>query len=92
MSNFPDYEPTTVREGEYLAEIMTDVSEKPSQYKPGATFKVMDLRLRNSVGEYSMFTWAFSPKSPIYRSLLMILGGTELPSGRITPPPSMIGR
>jgi hypothetical protein len=92
MSNFPDYEPTTVREGEYLAEIKTGVSEKPSQYNPGATFRVMELILQNSVGEYTIFTWAFSPKSPVYRTLLMILGGTELPSGRITPPSSMIGR
>jgi hypothetical protein len=75
-----------------VAEIRSDPVEKASQFKPGATYKSVTLLLRDKDGNHRMMEWSYSPKMPIYKSLLLIQGGREQPGGNVTVPFPMVGR
>jgi hypothetical protein len=90
--SWDDYLPPTVPSGTYTAEIRSDPVEKASQFKPGTTYKSVTLWLRGQDGIHYVMEWAYSPKMPIYKSLLLILGGREQPGGNVTVPFPMVGR
>jgi hypothetical protein len=87
-----NYEPSTVPSARYIAEIRSDPIEKASQYKPGTTFKSVNLYLVAKDGMRFQMDWAFTERAPVYKALLLILGGQEQPSGHVTVPMPMIGR
>lgn len=90
--DFPNYEPGTVPSGEYIGEIVTEVAEKVSQFDSNKKFLSCDMILRNPKGEEFDFTWSFSKKTPVYRNLLLVLGGKEQPSGIVIRPASMCNK
>ena len=89
---FPDSLPLTVPAGIYVAEISGEVTERPSLFKQGATYLVLPMRLQDKNGMVRDFEYAFGSnlKDRTYRLLITILGGTEHPDGRISPPPTMM--
>ena len=90
--NFPNFEPSTLPAGEYQAEIISDPVEKTSQFDQSKTYLELQMNLQNPRGEHFSYTWTFNKKTPIYKDLLLLLGGKEHLSGMVTPPASMQGR
>ena len=90
MNNLPSFQPTTVPSGEYVAQIKTDCVEKTSQFDQTKTYRELGMVLRNQRGEFFEFTWSFSPKTPIYKNVLIILSGKEQVSGIVDPPEKSI--
>jgi hypothetical protein len=88
----PDYQPTTVPTGEYVAEIASEISEKTSQFDPDKSYFELKLTLQNSRGEYFDFLWRFNAKTRVYKDLLLLLDGKEQESGIVTAPESYRGR
>jgi len=92
MNELPDYQPTIVPMGEYIARIKTEVTEKTSQFDTTKTYRELGLRLKNENGEYFDYNWTFNAKTPVYKNLLLILGGKEQTSGVVKHPKTYIGR
>ena len=90
--NLPNFEPSTLPAGEYLAEIVSDPVEKTSQFDAAKTYLELGMTLQNPRGEHFEYTWTFNAKTPVYKNLLMLLGGTEQASGIVTPPNSYRGK
>lgn len=88
----PNFEPSTIPAGEYLAEIVSDPVEKTSQFDTTKTYIELRLALQNPRGEHFEYIWNFTAKTPIYKDLLILLGGKQQISGIVVPPASYRGK
>jgi hypothetical protein len=79
--------------GTYVAEVKSEIKEKPSNFDTSQSYLELPLTLKSERGEYFSFTWCFTERSPKLGDFLLALGGRRLPSGNVQPPPgTYIGR
>ncbi len=88
MNELPSFETSLVPGGTYTAEVIGEISEKPSSFDKLKTYLELPFSLKDpTLGDYKRFLWAFTPKSQKFADFLIAIGGRRLPNGNVQPPP-----
>ncbi len=87
MKTLPNFQPSLVPMGDYIAEVNGEIQEKQSTFDPNKIFLALPLTLIDGQRESFAFSWYFNPRSPRYADFLLAIGGSRLDSGNIQPPP-----
>jgi hypothetical protein len=81
MSNLPDYEPQMLPEGHYDFEVTEEPEVKKTQN--GKTYIKFKFKATDPAGHSRRYSDSFWPNEERYQDLLLALGGTKDPSGRV---------
>ena len=67
MRELPSFQTSLVPRGDYVAEVMGEIQEKPSSFDPShlKTYLEMKFSLKSPLGEYFEFIWTFTHKSAL---------------------------
>lgn len=87
MNSLPSFETSLVPAGTYEAEVIGEIQEKQSNFDKNKTYLELPFALKNpQLGEFSRFTWTFTPRAPRFADFLTAIGGIRLPNGNVQPP------
>lgn len=91
-ANWPVGEPAIVPSGTYRASVRDEMTKQQSKFDSAKSYFLLPLMLINREGETFDFSWAFSPRNPIYLRFLALMGGTIEDSGKVLPPSTCAGK
>jgi len=91
---FPRPELVIVPAGIYACQIVRSPIKRTSQFPGQDWYYELPLKIKDKVGNVFKFNFSFSLKSQIYAQVILLVGGTEQPTGQIDVPPktSIIGK
>jgi len=91
---FPRPELVIVPAGIYACQIVRSPIKRTSQFLGQDWYYELPLKLKDKAGNVFKFNFSFSLKSQIYAQVILLVGGTEQPTGQIDVPPktSIIGK
>lgn len=91
-SNWPVGEPAIIPAGTYRASVRDEMTKQQSKFDSSKSYFLLPLLLINREGETFDFSWALSPRNPVYLRFLALMGGTIEDSGKVLPPSSCAGK